>query len=311
MIRVRHVAVLIVCVPIVLLQPSARAGTRSCATSITSCPVAGCSSSDNPHAPVDHELNTQKNRELAQIPSRKIGPYDVNQFRDPTVLPTHAPKGSLKDLRSAWSQGDAVAQNVRAAENNKTALIGYILRAKRGGAESCNCDIATSDVVDTHINVIQDANSETDPSDLLGASVIAEITHRVRDDAWTLHALNAMALATQDGRPKPRVRIIGALTYDNLHWDMLKNGTRGTLWEVHPITAIDVEVNGRWVRFTGENGPTATAYTTIVRLLTTQSNVLMEQQLHGSKLRFTNARDVRWSPQQVHALDARMTADQS
>jgi hypothetical protein len=312
LIKLRDVVVLITCVTVMLFQPSASAGTsQPCATSIGSCPIIGCSGSNNPQAPVDRELNTRKNRELAQIPSQKLGPYDVNQFRDPTVLPTHAPKGNPKDLRSSWGQGDVPAENVRATENNEAALIGYILRAKLGDAESCNCDIATRDVVDTHINVVEDANTKTDPSELLGASVIAEITHRIRDPAWTLQALNAMALATQDGRPKPRVRIIGALTYDNLHGDMLKNGTRGTLWEVHPIREIDVEVNGHWVPFTGKNGSTAPAYTTIVRLLTTPPNALTTQHVQGNSLRFTNARYVQWSPRQIRALDARMVPDSS
>ena len=311
MIKLRHVFVLAACLPVLLYQPLARAGgSPQCAASIASCPIAGCSGSNNPNAPVDHELNTRKNRGPAQIPSQKLPPYDVDQFRDPNVLPTHAPSGNPKDLRSSWSPSDVAAQNVRAMENHQVALTGYILRAKSGGAESCNCDIATRDAVDTHINVIEDANSETVPSELLGGSVIAEVTHRIRDPAWTLRALNAMALATQDGRPKPRVRIIGALTYDNLHWDMLKSGTRGTLWEVHPITEIDVEVNGRWVPFTGSSGPTAMAYTTIVRLLT-QPNAFAASEVQGNALRFTNARIVRWSPQQVHALDDRMAQDQS
>jgi hypothetical protein len=262
------------------------------------------------NAPFDRELNTRKNRTVAEIPAAQVGPYDVDQFRDPSVLPTHKPTHSAKDLRSTWVSGDTAADNVRVMEEHETALVGYILRAKAGDAESCNCDIATKDVVDTHINIIQDANTETDPSQLLGESVIAEVTHRIRDPAWTLHALNAMALATQNGQPKPRVRIIGALTYDNLHWDMLRKGTRGTLWEIHPIREIDVEVDRHWVPFTGKKGPSTMAYSRIVRLLTAPPQTLMAQP-HGPRDQFTNARNVRWSARQVQVMDARMETDES
>ena len=254
MLTLKRVALYTVALVALVVAPTWSAGApQPCARSINECPLDGCSGNPSPYAPFDPRLNTQKNRGPNDLPAADIGPFDVDQFRDPNVLPTHTPSCN-KDLRSCWSDGDAAAQAVQSTEQHVAALVGYVLHAHAGGAESCNCDIAAPNVVDYHINLVQDANSETDPSRLVAESVIVEITHRMHDPAWTLQALNSMALETQDGRTKPRVRVIGALTYDNVHTDMLSRGQRGTLWEVHPIREIDVEVNGQWVAFTGAHG---------------------------------------------------------
>jgi hypothetical protein len=44
-----------------------------------------------------------------------------------------------------------------------------------------------------------------------------------------------------------KVRISGWLMLDPEHKDMIDEGLRSTLWEIHPITKIEVWSNGAWV----------------------------------------------------------------
>ena len=272
-----------------------------CVASIDECPIQGCSSSPSAQAPFDRYLNEKKNRDANQIPPDHLRPLNVDDALNPRVLPTHSPSsGNPKDLREAWLSNDPAAQSVLAMENHQTAVIGYILRAKPGDGESCNCDLTDRNVVDTHINLIQDVDTQADPRDLLYRSMIVEVTHRIRNSAWTVRALNAISLTS--GKTTPRVRIIGALTYDNSHWDMLRQGTRGTLWEVHPITEIDVEVNGTFKPFTARSAQTVFS---LVRRGPNQPLLLST----GSNVQFTNAMRARWTPEQIQALDQRMEED--
>lgn len=307
----RSLVILCGCVLALAATPRAQSSRpEPCAPSIGFCPIAGCSSNPSAAAPLDEELNTRKNRGPNNVPGARLGTFDVAQvLKDEATFPIHRPKrGNFKDVRKTWGD-DTAAHNVRATEDHLVAIVGYILRAKPGSAESCNCDLTSPDAIDTHINLIADANSEDDPSALLGDSMIAEVTHRLRDEAWTVARLNTIALASANGNPKPRVRIIGALTYDNLHWDMIDRRFRGTLWEIHPITRIDIEINGQFVPFSAAPDR-RTAYMTVKRLLLTPQappNALQQHVTSGP--RFTNARVVHWSPQQIQALDRRMGSD--
>jgi len=47
-----------------------------------------------------------------------------------------------------------------------------------------------------------------------------------------------------NGQP---VRMSGWLMLDPEHQDMINSGLRSTLWEIHPITKIEVFKDGQWV----------------------------------------------------------------
>jgi hypothetical protein len=58
-------------------------------------------------------------------------------------------------------------------------------------------------------------------------------------------------------RQGARVRISGWLFWDQRHPERLPSrqgsaATRGTLWEVHPVTGIEVFSAGRWIDVRGE-----------------------------------------------------------
>src|SRR5262249_51489594 len=120
--------------------------------------------------------------------------------------------------------------------------------ARPEGAEATNCELADPNDVDWHLWVLPSADS------LRRASVVAEITPRLRTKhaGWTLAKLDRIA---HDRMP---VRVSGWTLFDPDHPEQLAL-TRGTLWEIHPITRIEVQVNGSW-QVIGSWKPSANAH---------------------------------------------------
>ena len=108
---------------------------------------------------------------------------------------------------------------------------GYILEVQDGGSESCNCH--SKDFKDTHIYLVQTAN-ETDK----GNAIIVEATPRFRELLGTTAQLKKYV-----GK---HVRIYGYLFRDDEHKanstvdEGNGNHWRHTVWEVHPITKIEI-----------------------------------------------------------------------
>lgn len=104
-----------------------------------------------------------------------------------------------------------------------------------GNGESTNCHKTTDDMVDWHMYFTQTANQP------ISAAVIVETTPRTRPlHKWTTATLSPLVNSTT------QVRISGWLMYDSEHIGVI--GTqRATVWEIHPITKIEVEQNGQWV----------------------------------------------------------------
>lgn len=85
------------------------------------------------------------------------------------------------------------------------------------------------------------------------AAIIVETTPRVRQQhpqwttarlkSWTAHIGNN----TNPSYSQQKVRISGWLMLDPEHQDMIDQGLRSTLWEIHPITRIEVFDNGNWI----------------------------------------------------------------
>lgn len=250
--RVRHWASTAACIVVLgSLQSAAQSASSTCPTSPGRCPPEGCSTSNSPFAPYDPILNVQKNH-LDGPPVPKNPPFKVADMMDESQLPVHVPAPPKSpdnpDLRKTWNNTQAYA-DISRFEQRQATVEGYVARVNQEGAESCNCGITSPEVVDTHINVIdrpQDPNA--DPATLAGASVIVEVTWRIRRNShpdWTVANLKKLDIQHNGAR----VRITGDLLYDNVHWGMVHKGQRGTLWEIHPIRSIQVLVQGRWVDY--------------------------------------------------------------
>lgn len=104
-----------------------------------------------------------------------------------------------------------------------------------GNGESTNCHLTGNNEVDWHIYL---TSSSAQP---ISQAIIVETTPRTRPQhAWTTNMLTPFVDS------QTQVRISGWLMYDSEHVGVI--GTqRATVWEVHPITRIEVQNNGQWV----------------------------------------------------------------
>jgi len=118
----------------VTVEHEAEAESTTCPTEIADCPPEGCGTG------ADSKLNNAKNR--IDKPSGTIEPITLNAIRgmrQPRSWPVN------KDRSSLMAQGEGKA----------VVLMGFLLRAKKEGAESCNCGITGLENTDIH-NVIVD-----------------------------------------------------------------------------------------------------------------------------------------------------------
>ncbi len=84
----------------------------------------------------------------------------------------------------------------------------------------------------------------------MGAAAACETTPRVRVLArhknWNIQEFENLVRQTK------RVRLTGWIVFDQIHSDQLPGASetqkprRGTLWEVHPITKVEVQENENW-----------------------------------------------------------------
>lgn len=139
--------------------------------------------------------------------------------------------------RLAWP-AESVAV-VRRYEGVPVQVTGYLVAIKPqtgGSGESTNCYWTRSAEVDWHVALVER------PGDGEGESIVVETTPRIRVNhpKWTVTRLRPWVDASDP------VRISGWLLFDAAHRNHLGR-YRKTLWEVHPITKIEVWLNEAWV----------------------------------------------------------------
>jgi len=163
---------------------------------------------------------------------------------------TSYPEGA-KRSRADWtpSQLDAIAP----FEGVPVALEGFLYKVKvessspnGNGGETTNCHAHLAADVDWHMPLTASSGQGEN------LAVIVETTPRLRQahPNWTVARLkpwtenvSSHANAAFNGQP---IRIFGWLMLDPEHQDMITEGLRSTLWEIHPITRIEVFQNGQW-----------------------------------------------------------------
>lgn len=155
-------------------------------------------------------------------------PVDFQSFLDLTW-----PKATEATDRDTWSTQDASA--ISRYEGVPISVEGYLAKASESGKESTNCHKLGNDNLDWHLTVTQN------PGEDRSLGIVMEATPRVRPNhSWTL----AMLQNIVEG--KERIRISGWLFFDPEHPNHLGK-YRATLWEIHPITKIEVFRDGKWV----------------------------------------------------------------
>ncbi|GAC1355122.1 MAG: hypothetical protein NVSMB42_13350 [Herpetosiphon sp.] len=157
------------------------------------------------------------------------------------VLNLPWPAQIARQQRSQWSAGDASA--IARYEGIPVQLEGYLAGAKQQGPESCNCHAV--DQSDNHLWIVDAPNKDR------SQSVVAEVTPRMR----SLHPGWAYSRILPLVNSGIRVRLTGWLLMDQEHPDQIGK-TRGTIWELHPITAFEVAQGNTWVALdTGQAVP--------------------------------------------------------
>jgi len=192
--------------------PVARAAAADDAQVLASCPTVGDTT-----APKLRALNTLKRR--MTIPT----PGDI----DPNV--------TLKAMAAAG------VDTRRWDEKRGATIEGYVADVKVGGVESVNCHTHDPAYRDTHIELTLDPTKSDEST-----YVIVEVTPQVREQMskngvdWSTRTLRTSLLGRW-------VRVTGWLFFDVEHKPNAKNTAsrgahiwRATVWEIHPITAMEV-----------------------------------------------------------------------
>lgn len=174
----------------------------------------------------DPALNMQKNRSTG--PS-SVTPFTVARLEQLPTVPSSDGK-----IRSGWPE--ALRSEIEDNENHGAVFTGYIVLAKAEGKESCNCELTSARDHDVHVYVADQ------PEQTVAESAIVEVSPRWRAvyPAWNASYLKQIAAAGTE------VRITGWLLYDQEHWDMIHKHQRATLWELHPITRVQVRTADGW-----------------------------------------------------------------
>lgn len=192
----------------------------------------------------DTDINARKNR--VDVPS----PYHYVTWD--AINKTTYPQGASRS-RADWtrSQLDQIAP----IEGATVAVEGYLYKVRvessspnsSKGGESTNCHAHLANDVDWHMPVTAQNGQGED------VAIIVEATPRLRQmhPNWTVNRLKPWT-ENLGSHPNPafngqRVRIRGWLMLDPEHQDMINSGLRSTLWEIHPITQIEVFQNGQWI----------------------------------------------------------------
>ncbi|MFY9528801.1 MAG: hypothetical protein WBC04_24605 [Candidatus Acidiferrales bacterium] len=174
---------------------------------------------------VDTPTNLRKNR--TDVPNS----YHELPFDAIATLPYPSPAPTKRVNWSSQQLGE-----IKPYEGVAVSVVGYIAAVKVEGKESTNCGWTKSSEVDWHIPLVGQAG-QGEPD-----AVVVETTPRIRvsHPNWTV-----AALAPYKGSQTP-VRISGWLMFDPEHPNHLGK-YRTTLWEIHPVTKIEVSMNGQWV----------------------------------------------------------------
>jgi uncharacterized protein YraI len=174
----------------------------------------------------DDFTNLRKNR--TDVPQS----YHEVSWKALQTLPYPTAARSL----AQWAPQDLAV--IQPYEGVPVSVTGYLVKIKveaSGTGESTNCHFVNPDEVDWHVPFVEH------PGDGEETSVVVETTPRIRKNhpKWT-----PANLAPWTASQAP-VRVSGWTLLDPEHRAHLGK-YRSTLWEIHPVTKIEVFSNGQW-----------------------------------------------------------------
>jgi len=180
----------------------------------------------------DPILNRLKNRATAPA---TVKDYNVDQI---IAIPNDILEQEGRRQRSNWYP--AARLHAQQYESLGARVTGYIVKAKQSGLESANGYVDS--LRDYHIWI-----SET-PEGSRARSLIVEMTPRWKaiHPEWRLRYLQSLV------ENRAKVRVTGWLLWDEEHASEVDK-SRGTQWEIHPVTLFEVWSNGRWEDLKGND----------------------------------------------------------
>jgi uncharacterized protein YraI len=192
----------------------------------------------------DTDTNRRKNRVDISDQFHPVAWSAINSL----AFPQGAPRS-----RMDWTQSQL--DQISPVEGVALSVEGFLYKVKvesssanaTSGGESTNCHAHLANDVDWHMPLT--AND----GEAQSVAIIVETTPRLRQKhpnwttarlkPWTAHNGNQ----TNAAYNHQKVRISGWLMLDPEHQDMIDEGLRSTLWEIHPITKIEVWDGSQWV----------------------------------------------------------------
>jgi hypothetical protein len=148
------------------------------------------------------------------------------------------PRDATTDRRK-WTAEQLAA--IEPFEGVPVSIVGYLVAVKKqfgGGGESTNCHYSKQAFVDTHMALVEKPGNGEEKA------IVVEPTPRFykKHPTWLFTKLSEL-----DHSPDA-VRISGWTLMDPVHKGHLDK-FRVTLWEIHPITKIEVFKNGQWTEW--------------------------------------------------------------
>jgi hypothetical protein len=178
----------------------------------------------------DPLANLQKNRDTEPMSYQEM---DVPQF-----LARHTP--NLHTPRNRAHFAAPQQQGIEPGELEGIAVSGYLLMARKAKADSANCgdkkrrnfSLWIAKIPETHKKLAKVERTQ---------AIVAELTPpwQARHPGWSLRALEKLA------KQGAKVRVSGWAYYDAEHPEELGK-TQATLWELHPVTRIEVWNSDHW-----------------------------------------------------------------
>ena len=207
-------------------KPKEIRGAEKCAADLKECDDKfqknGCGSND-----FDKELNQHKNRTTVPAAFKDVKYADMIRMKEPKKWDHHSDdRGTLE---TTLIDGTVVK------EGEPIRVYGYLLKARREGAELCNCKLdadgeAGQLLTDIHMVI---TNKKGTPET---RSFTAEITPRVRANAANAKNLIWSSIQNYEGE---FVRVSGYLMLDTEHLHE-SPPVRVKSWEVHPVIKFEV-----------------------------------------------------------------------
>jgi len=177
----------------------------------------------------DTTLNEQKNRDVAPAS------YATSSISE-LVADAPAARAAGKADRDTWTSEQRAS--IAKQEAKAVRVIGYLAGVAKEEGEACNC--GSKEFVDYHMWLVEK------PKQKRYRSMVIELSPRLlaAHPTWPERARRAW-------RNGAHLRISGWRTWDQEHPEQLhdtakRHATRKTLWEIHPVHMIEIEVGDRW-----------------------------------------------------------------